>query len=370
MSNIKLSNAKEIGMQPSVSVVITNFNYGRFLAHAVNSALEQREANVEVVVVDDGSTDDSRQVIASFAGRVTPVLMSNGGQGAAFNAGWRAATGEVIMFLDADDMLLPRIAATVARLFAARPELSRIQFPLEVLDEAGRWTGACIPAPHRQLFSGDAVPALVSCPDDIVWQPTSGNAFSRQCLDEILPMPEQQYRICADYYLSNLAPLHGPVVALSEAGGGYRVHGLNRHFSPVEHIDKIRENVWRTHHTHAALIEECRRLGIVGLPARPEMVRSVTATANRLLSYRLDRRRHPLPQDRRSGLLRLGLRSARARRDVSLTRRVAFGLWFVVAAIAPRRALPLVARPFVVIDTDQPASHPVTSTTRWAPDCE
>src|SRR5215212_9115311 len=94
------------------SVVVNNFNYERFVAGAIESALEQTYGATEVVVVDDGSTDASREVIERYDGRVVSVFKDNGGQGSAFNAGFRASRGDVVLYLDADDMLLP---AAVAR---------------------------------------------------------------------------------------------------------------------------------------------------------------------------------------------------------------------------------------------------------------
>src|SRR5687768_9956304 len=91
-------------MNVPVSIVINNFNYGEFLGEAIESALQQTYAPVEVIVVDDGSTDSSRQVISDFSS-VIPVLKSNGGQGSAMNAGFRVSTGAIICFLDSDDTL-------------------------------------------------------------------------------------------------------------------------------------------------------------------------------------------------------------------------------------------------------------------------
>src|SRR5256885_15520885 len=95
-------------MSVRASIVIDNFNYARFLPAAIDSALAQTLPDTEVVVVDDGSTDDSLDVIACYADRVRPVLKDNGGQTSAFNAGLLAAHGSVVCFLDADDLLEPR----------------------------------------------------------------------------------------------------------------------------------------------------------------------------------------------------------------------------------------------------------------------
>src|SRR3546814_148739 len=91
-----------------VSIVIANYNYARFLRRCIDSALGQDHPQVEVVVVDDASSDESAAVIRSYGSRVVPCLKkSNGGHAAAFNAGFAASRGEVVFFLDADDYLYP-----------------------------------------------------------------------------------------------------------------------------------------------------------------------------------------------------------------------------------------------------------------------
>lgn len=77
--------------QPLASIIIDNYNYGRFLADAINSALAQTYQHTEVIVVDDGSTDNSREIISQYGDRIRPVLKENGGQGSAFNAGFEAS---------------------------------------------------------------------------------------------------------------------------------------------------------------------------------------------------------------------------------------------------------------------------------------
>ena len=83
-----------IRVAPLVSIVINNYNYGRFVGSAIESALEQSYSNTEVIVVDDGSTDTSREVIASFGDRIGAVLKANGGQASAYNAGFAASKGD------------------------------------------------------------------------------------------------------------------------------------------------------------------------------------------------------------------------------------------------------------------------------------
>src|SRR5579883_2980546 len=128
---------------PLVSIIITNFNYARFLPTAIDSALAQSYTPIEVVVVDDGSTDDSRQIIAGYGDRVRPVLKANGGPASACNAGFIAARGDIVLFLDADDVLeTPAIEQVVAAMGA---NVSAVQIPVRTIDDSGQPLGSVLP---------------------------------------------------------------------------------------------------------------------------------------------------------------------------------------------------------------------------------
>ncbi len=115
--------ASEAHSSIKATIIISNYNYGRFLVAAIESALNQTYADTEVVVVDDGSTDDSRQIIAGYGNRIRPVLKANGGQASAFNAGFAASTGDVICMLDSDDLFYPSKVERIARTFESYPEI-------------------------------------------------------------------------------------------------------------------------------------------------------------------------------------------------------------------------------------------------------
>src|SRR5688572_19409564 len=90
---------------PLVSVIINNYNYGRFLVFAIDSALNQTHKNVEVIVVDDGSTDGSREIIMGYERQVKSIFKENGGQASALNKAYEISNGDIILFLDSDDGL-------------------------------------------------------------------------------------------------------------------------------------------------------------------------------------------------------------------------------------------------------------------------
>lgn len=213
--------------RPSVSVIVNNYNYGRFLPCAIDSALAQTYQPLEVIVVDDGSTDDSHDIIARYGPRIQPVLKSNGGQASALNAGFAASHGDVILFLDADDMLFPAAVANAVTLFS-EAETSKVQWPLEVVDQAGNRTGES--RPSQPPPDGDfRQQVLERGPSNVPSAPTSGNAWCASFLERIMPIPEDipYYRSCADEYLYTLAPVFGRVRTIPQPQGCYRIHGGN-----------------------------------------------------------------------------------------------------------------------------------------------
>ncbi len=142
-----------------VSIIINNYNYGRFLPCAIDSALAQSYPDTEVVVVDDGSSDDSRAVIAAYGDRITPVFKENGGQASALNAGFARSHGDVVIFLDADDMLHPNIVEHLQELFRAHDrtgdQVARVQYRLQVVDAKGAPLGFSKPPQQQSIPSGD-----------------------------------------------------------------------------------------------------------------------------------------------------------------------------------------------------------------------
>src|SRR6516164_7495387 len=106
--------------KPLVSVIINNYNYARFLKQAIDSALNQTHSLTEVVVVDDGSSDESREIIANYGNGIIPVLKENGGQASALNAAVLASRGEILCFLDSDDYFYPDKVAQVIEFFCAQ----------------------------------------------------------------------------------------------------------------------------------------------------------------------------------------------------------------------------------------------------------
>jgi glycosyltransferase involved in cell wall biosynthesis len=334
---------------PFVSIIINNYNYERYLAHAINSALQQTTSNVEVIVVDDGSTDQSRREISRFGDAIKPVYKSNGGQASALNAGFCEARGDLVIFLDADDLLLPNAVERVGKSFDANPKLSKIQYRMEVINGVGQLSGILKPDSRARILKGDIRQQILSFPFDIPWLPTSGNAFSLKSLREIMPIPESYGRAGADWYLTQVATLFGPVEFIDEVLAYYRVHGSNSYERDNDRIDlnQVRQSIHYAATTNQYLKEFACRLGLAD---SQHDILSVSYIANRMVSYKLDPDHHPLDGDTAFRLCKLGIKAAYRRSDVSFIRQNVFAAWFVAMLISPSLVCNWLATQFLFPD--------------------
>jgi glycosyltransferase involved in cell wall biosynthesis len=252
-------SAERSDRAPRASVVVNNYNYAPFLREAIDSALAQTYAATEVVVVDDGSTDESPEIIEAYGERVIPVVKSNRGQASAMNAGLEASSGQVVCFLDADDVLLPSAVERAVESLADGGA-SKVHWPLREMDEDGSTDGQL--RPGHELPEGDLLPQVLrDGPDAYITAPTSGNAFSRGFLQSVLPIPEDAFRVCADTYLAALAPLYGEVRRIPEPQGLYRVHGSNRYAAMPFH-ERLDRDLALYRNRCLALAEHCRSRGL------------------------------------------------------------------------------------------------------------
>jgi glycosyltransferase involved in cell wall biosynthesis len=244
------------------SIIVSSYNYGRFLKEAIDSALGQTYPHTEVIVVDDGSTDNSREVIAGYGDRIRPVLKDNGGQASAFNAGFAASRGQAIFFLDSDDVLLPTAVENAVEFFH-NPDVAKVHWPLLVIDEHSRETEKLIGV---NLPEGNLLETLIqNGPDGYGWPPTSGSAWGRSFLERVFPMPEAEYKTCPDLYLAALAPLFGLVKKNSEPQGFWRAHQVNNSWRE-SFEERMRAGLWRTECCFRTLRQYCEEMGIHPVP--------------------------------------------------------------------------------------------------------
>jgi glycosyltransferase involved in cell wall biosynthesis len=243
-----------------ISIIITNYNYAEYIPGCIDSCLRQCYPNLEVIVVDDGSSDGSQDIILGYGSRITPIFKENGGQASAFNAGFAASKGDIVLFVDADDVLMPHCLDRVAGLW--RSALSKLHFNLLLTGKEGESLSLVYcPGP---LPRGDLKPQMLD-EGNHVSMPSSGNAYARDFLNRVMPMPEAGWRRSADVYLSNLSALSGQVEAIDEPLGYYRVHDKNisAHVRNSRfQIAKCRTSILREIRTDEILDEYCRQQGL------------------------------------------------------------------------------------------------------------
>lgn len=212
------------------SIVINNYNYGQFLKEAIDSAIAQTYTPIEIVVVDDGSQDNSREVIASYGDRIIPVLKENGGQASAFNSGFAASSGEVIFFLDADDLFLSTKVAAVMAKFEQYPQIGWSFHPQKLvnteLDTIEGGETALGVSQEYDLRANIRRGKLNNYLPSFGLPATSAFSFRRSLLKQILPMPEM-IRITSDDYIKFSSLGLSPGYAIAQELSMQRIHGNN-----------------------------------------------------------------------------------------------------------------------------------------------
>ncbi len=314
-----------------VSIVINNYNYDRFLSQAIDSALGQTYDNIEVLVVDDCSTDGSLDVIASYGDRIIPILRaSNGKQAAALNAGFEKSIGDIILFLDADDYLLPNAVEKIVIAFA--PEVGKVHFRLQVVDGDNHSLGYFIPSIGMSLASGEVWQKLLQT-SSYVSSPMSGNAYRRETLRPVFPIPDE-YKTTADDYLMISTPFYaGQLAGIDEPIGAYRVHNDNQWALTSVSGSRFRRFVNHDLQNFALLQQRAKEFH-QHVPDHLER-RSIGRVWSRLASLRLDPQNHPVNTDQVTELVSWGLINLWQFSSHNLPKRIIYTLLFLWVGLMP-----------------------------------
>lgn len=223
---------------PRISVLINSYNYAEYVGEAIRSTLKQTLAPDEIIIVDDGSTDDSldriRQEFENES-RIQIIAKSNGGQLSSFHAGQARATGDIVFFLDSDDSYTDEYIERAISFYAETPECDFLHCGMELFGNESGIEMYC-EADYDHGFT-----VL-----EAIWtkhfrgSPTSAISMRRTVLDQILPLPlEPEYRSRADDCLVWGAGIVGAhKFFLAQPLIRYRVHDRNAHrgiaFTPHE----------------------------------------------------------------------------------------------------------------------------------------
>ncbi|BAZ11089.1 putative glycosyl transferase [Calothrix sp. NIES-4071] len=183
--------------QPLVSILINNYNYAPYLKQAIDSALNQTYVNTEVIVVDDGSTDNSRDIINEYGNQIIPVFKINGGQASAMNAGFAASKGEIICLLDSDDIYLPEKVSEIVNLFKSQANIDWVfheSAPIKSEEISNTEFKELV---HKVYCLNSESPKKIDFRTNILnaelpnFTPSTSNlCFSRAVLEKIFPLPE------------------------------------------------------------------------------------------------------------------------------------------------------------------------------------
>ena len=210
-----------------ISVLVDTYNHERFIEEAIVSVLEQDfpSAEMEILVVDDGSTDRTAEIVRKFAPRVRYLYKENGGQASAFNFGVPKARGEIIAFLDGDDWWAQNKLQLVMAAFEKNPDAGTVGHGIIEFDSAVNSSTALAPklTGYFDLASNEGAQVFRNF---MAFLGTSRVSIRKRVLDEILPVPEALV-VEADEFMATMAVAHAGAVFLPEPLTFYRLHDEN-----------------------------------------------------------------------------------------------------------------------------------------------
>ena len=228
-------------MNPLISIIIPTYNHARFVVFAVESALAQTYADREVIVVDDGSTDNTREVLSSYTDRIRYIHQENRGLSAARNAGIRAAQGAFIAILDADDVWLPGKLDAQMRVFRQYPETGAVSCIGEVVDDRSR--GQRAEGRGRDLSSATGALSRICKVGELL----CGNQFSggsygvvrRECFDKV-GLFDEELRSSEDWDMWLRIGCRWPLRIVTQVLASVRVSGDS--MSAAKNADRMLAN--------------------------------------------------------------------------------------------------------------------------------
>jgi len=228
LSRLAPTPLKSLPRKPSVSVLITCFNYGAYVGQAIESVLAQAYPAAEIIVSDDASQDNSCEVVASYISRGYGIrLLRNphGGMAANLNAAYQSSSGDLICLLDADDTFLPGKMEAVVNAFLTHPGAGFAIHRASLVDHRKRARGvypllSALPSGDCAQITYDKAGILMGLP------PTTNLALRREVADRIFPIPVE-YTGYAEQRIHRMAPLMTELCAIDAPLAEWRLHGQN-----------------------------------------------------------------------------------------------------------------------------------------------
>jgi glycosyltransferase involved in cell wall biosynthesis len=217
----------------TVSVIISSYNYDRFIGETIESVLAQTRPADEVIVVDDGSTDNSTNVIRSFGPPVTLITQKNQGVCKARNVGAGIAKGEILVFLDSDDLWRPEKLARQVDAFAADPEVGLVSCGLRYFDETGNTIIV-----YDKGKSGWCAKDIILFREPVLSTTASAIAVRKDVFEAVGGFDERRELFSAeDLEFCYRASAASKLAFIPEVLVDYRIHGANGHLN-IKRMDR------------------------------------------------------------------------------------------------------------------------------------
>lgn len=316
----------------TLSVVIPNYNYAKYVGTAIKSALDVRWWRVEVIVVDDGSTDNSVEVIEAFGDKIIAIRQANVGQMQSCVNGFRRSTGDIVIFLDSDDALHPDVMTEIAAVW--RKETSKFQFQMRAIDANGNPTGSIQP----QFFvtpTPQQVRQWVTTAGVYPTPPGSGNAYPRWVVERVFDFKTDFVDRAPDSYLVTAAPAYGDVMTIPKPLVDYRVHGENHGaFLQLDDTRFARE-VDVTRRRFKFFLEIAASVGFC--VASDALNRNMLYLCLRAASFALRPDCHPIANDRAGRVVADMFKALAYPQGFSYAQRASLFFWTLTVLLAPNR---------------------------------
>ncbi len=251
-------------VSPKVSIIVTNYNYSEYIHDCLQSVSVQTYSDLECIIVDDHSSDDSVEKIQRFIqndrSHVDFRLIkheSTRGQYAAFRTGIEYAGGPFISFLDADDLLLPDFVSEHVRVHVNCSPVAFTSSNQYQIDSTGQLIGGSHPDLHTEC-TYRSVGTISLRRSFWVWATTSSMMFRRTVLNYVLSNADDAFRKCADNYVCHFADLLGGSILIPSVLGCYRRHQRNTFSNNPLIGGRLPTGDMRHHPAHASVLHYIR----------------------------------------------------------------------------------------------------------------
>lgn len=213
------------------SILINNYNYSQYLDYSISSVLNQTYKNIEIILYDDGSSDDSLQIANKYSNNVFIISNKNYGkypsynQANAINKAFEVSTGEIIFLLDSDDAFYPEKIERIIGVYKDKPEVILVQHEFDEINSNNQKIKN-----KKPRIKKVQIKKYVKKTHNLtgLFSQTSALSFRRSYLEQIVPLKEDNYRyLWPDVRLTRQSIFYGETHTIHESLGEYRIHGSN-----------------------------------------------------------------------------------------------------------------------------------------------